>query len=214
MPNTQEMSRKKAVGDLKKTLILDAAKRVFEREGLEKASLRAIAKEAGYTPAALYFHFESKEAVYADLLADSLLVLKTEVEHAADQHADPAENFRAAAQAYFRFYLENPKDLDLGFYLWSGGMSPKGLGKGRDDKLNSGLMDALQPIRAAAFALSHSALAAQRSQTEIFAYANGVLLLVHTGRIRLFEISEMEMMDQFVTSQIKILASTESLEND
>ncbi|MFY0116404.1 helix-turn-helix domain-containing protein, partial [Acinetobacter baumannii] len=58
-------SRRQAVSDMKRGLILEAARRVFVAEGLEGASLRAIAAEAGYTPAALYFHFDSKEAIYA-----------------------------------------------------------------------------------------------------------------------------------------------------
>ena len=55
--------RKRAVSAFKRDLILEAARRLFETEGLEGASLRAIAAEAGYTPAALYFHFDSKEAI-------------------------------------------------------------------------------------------------------------------------------------------------------
>jgi hypothetical protein len=29
---------------------------------------------------------------------------------------------------FFRFHAENPRDLDLGFYLFRGGMKPKRLG--------------------------------------------------------------------------------------
>ena len=55
-----KQERARAVQELKRGLILDAARKVFEIEGLDGASLRAIAAEAGYTPAALYFHFDSK----------------------------------------------------------------------------------------------------------------------------------------------------------
>ena len=61
-------SRRKSVSGHKRELILDAAKQVFAEEGLEGASLRAIATRAGYTPAALYFHFDCKEAIYAEVL--------------------------------------------------------------------------------------------------------------------------------------------------
>jgi AcrR family transcriptional regulator len=71
MPTTTAI-RRRAVSDLKRTLILDAARAVFEAEGLDGASLRGIAAKAGYTPAALYFHFDSKEAIYAAVLAQSL----------------------------------------------------------------------------------------------------------------------------------------------
>ena len=56
--------RREAVSEHKRELILNAAKQIFAEEGLEGASLRAIAVRAGYTPAALYFYFESKEAIY------------------------------------------------------------------------------------------------------------------------------------------------------
>lgn len=205
MPKVLGKNRKQAVSDLKKSLILDAAKRVFERGGLENASLRAIAREADYTPAALYFHFDSKEAVYAALLARSLDVLKQNVEHAAAQTSDPSEQFRAAAAAYFQFFLKNPKDLDLGFYLSSGGMSPEGVGRERNKELNTKLLDAIRPVEAAALALSKSAQDAQKALTEFFVYANGILLLVHTGRIKLFEDSEQDLLENFVSSQIESL---------
>jgi Bacterial regulatory proteins, tetR family len=53
--------RGNAESDLKRALILDAACTVFEAQDLDSGSLRAIATAAGYTPAGLYFHFDSKE---------------------------------------------------------------------------------------------------------------------------------------------------------
>ncbi|HKK23222.1 MAG TPA: helix-turn-helix domain-containing protein, partial [Pseudohaliea sp.] len=140
MAETERRRRRQAVGDVKRGLILEAARRVFARDGLEGASLRAIAAEAGYTPAALYFHFDSKEAIYGDLLAQSLAALKQTVDAAAAAvpAADgPEDRLRAVARAFFRFYAESPQDLDLGFYLMRGGVGPKGVGRARDRDLNA-----------------------------------------------------------------------------
>src|SRR3979409_1246496 len=82
MEKEQRIGRQKAVSELKRSLIMDAARQVFEAEGLDGASLRAIATAAGYTPAALYFHFESKEAIYAQVLRGSLVNLGQAVERA------------------------------------------------------------------------------------------------------------------------------------
>lgn len=49
--------------------ILDAAKEVFARDGLRAASLRAIARQASCDPALIYYHFDSKEAMFTALLA-------------------------------------------------------------------------------------------------------------------------------------------------
>ena len=48
--------------------LLDAAQKVFAREGLHAASLRAIARQAGCDPALIYYHFDSKEAMFTALL--------------------------------------------------------------------------------------------------------------------------------------------------
>src|SRR5712672_3351090 len=75
MAEKRRAGRQQAVSEHKRELILDAAREVFAAEGLEGASLRAIATRAGYTPAALYFHFDSKEAIYAEVLRGSLTSL-------------------------------------------------------------------------------------------------------------------------------------------
>src|SRR5215831_8084548 len=135
----RRQGRRRAVGEMKRELILDAARQVFEAEGLDGASLRAIAGEAGYTPAALYFHFDSKEAIYAELLRESLASLREAVMRAISRSNAPADRLRAAAMGFFRYYADNPRDLDLGFYLFRGGMKPHGLGKERDRVLNAAL---------------------------------------------------------------------------
>src|ERR1700749_3423025 len=93
----RRQSRRQAVSGHKRELILDAAKQIFAEEGLEGASLRAIAVRAGYTPAALYFHFESKEAIYAEVLQASLASLGASVEQAVAQSRAPAQKLKAAA---------------------------------------------------------------------------------------------------------------------
>ena len=202
MTAAARQGRRQAVTQLKRALILDAARAVFEAEGLEGASLRSIAKAAGYTPAALYFHFPSKEAVYAALLAESLGRLKAATEAAAAAATDPAGALRAAAVAFFTFDADNPGDLDLGFYLFRGGMKPHGLGRDFDAGLNDGLAATLEPIGAAARALGASGAAAGRLVAEFFAYAVGVLLLVHTRRIRMFGQDARAMIDRHLDTAL------------
>ena len=197
--------RQKAVSDLKRGLILDAARQVFESDGLDGASLRAIAAAAGYTPAALYFHFESKEAIYAEVLRGSLANLGQAVGRATLRAKAPADRLRAAAMAFFRYYADNPRDLDLGFYLFRGGMKPHGLGKERDEVLNAALEAALQPIADAALALGAGREEAKSLMVETFAHAAGLLLLAHTGRIRMFGASAPNLMERYVEGIIAAL---------
>lgn len=199
-------SRREAVSAHKRELILDAAKQVFAEEGLEGASLRAIAVRAGYTPAALYFHFDSKEAIYAEVLNASLASLGALVDHAVAQTRTPQQRLKAAAMAFFRFYAENPCDLDLGFYLLRGGMKPAGLGRERDERLNAALEAALKPIAEAAVELGASRQKANLLMVDCFAHAAGLLLLLHTGRIRMFGASAPELMEAYVKDRISHLS--------
>ncbi|HEX7007828.1 MAG TPA: helix-turn-helix domain-containing protein [Alphaproteobacteria bacterium] len=201
----RRQGRTQAVNELKRDLILDAARKVFEAEGLEGASLRAIAAEAGYTPAALYFHFDSKEALYAELLRASLARLGTAVGRAVARARGPAGRLRAAALAFFDFYARNPRDLDLGFYLFRGGMKPKGLGRERDRQLNAALAAALRPIAEAAAALGATKTEAEMLMVDAFAHAAGLLLLAHTARIRMFGASAPELMARYIDDRIERL---------
>jgi AcrR family transcriptional regulator len=205
MPAEQSIGRQKAVSDLKRGLILDAARKVFEAEGLDGASLRAIAAAAGYTPAALYFHFESKEAIYAEVLRGSLANLGEAVARAIARAKTPADRLRAAAMAFFRYYSDNPRDLDLGFYLFRGGLKPHGLGRERNEMLNAALAAALRPIAEAAQALGARREEARLLMVDTFAHATGLLLLAHTGRMRVFSASASDLMERFIERTIVML---------
>lgn len=191
----------------KRRMILASAREVFAESGLEGASLRAVAAHAGYTPAALYFHFDSKEALYADVLNQSLERLADYVQSAIKPITAHEERLFASAMGFFSFYRENPRDLDLGFYLFRGGMKPAGLGRDRDLALNASLENALHPIAEAARNLGATDDAANLLMVDCFAHATGLLLLLHTGRIRMFDASAVDLMEAYVHEKIKLLTT-------
>jgi len=55
-----------------RSAILAAARRVAARDGARDLSLRAVAAEAGYAPAALYGYFRNKDELLLALAADDL----------------------------------------------------------------------------------------------------------------------------------------------
>ena len=183
--------------DVRRALVLDAARAVFEKLGIEGASIREIARAAGYTPGAIYFYYDSKEAIYGALLAESLERLNDKVAQAGTVAQDAAARLEAKASAWFDFYADNPRELDLGFYLVHG-MRPRGLNATLNEQLNSRLRDALQPCEAALQALGLTGEAALRETTALFAHGVGLLLLKHTGRIRMFGQDATLLFDAYV----------------
>jgi AcrR family transcriptional regulator len=181
-----KLQRRQTLTDARRALVLDAARTVFGEAGIEGASIREIAKKAGYTPGAIYSYFESKEAIYAALLDESLLRLQAAVAEATVSRSRPDKTLAAKAQAWFDFYAANPRDLDLGFYLVHG-MRPRGLTSELDHELNDRLYDALRPCEDALLAMGLEAALALQENTALFAHGVGLLLMQHTGRIRMFK---------------------------
>jgi hypothetical protein len=114
----------------------------------------------------------------------------------------------AAALSFFDFYADTPRDLDLGFYLFRGGMKPRGLAHTVDAALNAKLSQALAPIGAAARDLGATARTAQRVTADIFAHAVGLLLLQHTGRIKMFGGNARKLMLAYAATTAKRIEDT------
>ena len=202
-----KQQRQQAMNDSRRALMLDAARSVFERLGIEGASIREIAKQAGYTPGAIYSYFENKEAIYGALLAESLERLNAVVDAAGtgiNETASPAALLEAKASAWFGFYAANPRDLDLGFYLVQG-IQPRGLTAALNDQLNDRLHDALKPCEAALQAMGLNDQDALRENTSLFAHGVGLLLMQHTGRIRMFGQDATLLFDAYVIELIERL---------
>ena len=49
-----KLQRRQTLSDARRALVLDAARAVFSEAGIEGASIREIARRAGYTPGAIY----------------------------------------------------------------------------------------------------------------------------------------------------------------
>jgi AcrR family transcriptional regulator len=82
--------------------LLAAAQRVFAREGLPGASMRAIAREAGCDVSLIYYYFENKEAIFSALLDERIPPMVRTLRRLA-RPGDPrstAEKLWAVIQAF------------------------------------------------------------------------------------------------------------------
>jgi len=93
-------------GDLRRAL-LHAAEAVLEREGPSALSLRAVAREAGVSPAAPYHHFKDKNELLNAVSMEGFSQLHDAM--AAAIKDQPAEERRLAiGVAYVEFAQANP----------------------------------------------------------------------------------------------------------
>ena len=82
--------------------ILAAARRLAEREGSNGLSLRAVAAEAGYAPAALYGYFRNRSELVLALAAEDMAGLARAMREAskANRDGDGLGSVAAAALAH------------------------------------------------------------------------------------------------------------------
>ena len=201
-------TRRGALRDFKRAGILAAATEVFARAGLEGATIRAIAQAAGYTAGAVYAYFPTKEAIYADILAQSLAALREAMETAYRDAPDDEARVRVTIRAFYDFYRERPQELELGFYLFQG-MRPRGLSRQMDRALNSKLIAVLMRIRAAILRLGAlRPLAAHRETVAAMCHISGVLLMGRTGRLKTLDSDADMLIEHDVAGLVARLKAT------
>ncbi|THD64379.1 TetR/AcrR family transcriptional regulator [Phenylobacterium sp.] len=94
-------------GDLRRALI-DAASRLLEAEGPSALSLRAVAREAGVSPAAPYHHFKDKGELLEAVAGEGWTLLDGAIAKARAEAATPADALDEIGVAYVCFARENP----------------------------------------------------------------------------------------------------------
>jgi AcrR family transcriptional regulator len=95
--------------------ILQAAGELFANEGYDRASMRRIAKMAGYSATTIYLHFESKEGLLRSLCEETFAKLIHQFESIGRSAGDPVNKLRAAGRAYVEFGLTHPNHYRVTF---------------------------------------------------------------------------------------------------
>ncbi|MFE1176599.1 TetR/AcrR family transcriptional regulator [Streptomyces sp. NPDC058773] len=109
-PARRRLSRAEAKARTR-SLLLDAAARVFARKGFTGASVEEIAEAAGFSIGALYSNFGNKEALFLELLADRQTDRIAEAAQALERH--PSGTGEAAAELGRLLIDVADKDIDF-----------------------------------------------------------------------------------------------------
>ena len=91
-----------------RTGILDAAERVFSEDGLRDGSLRRIGDLSGYSTAAIYKFFDSKQHLVAQTLSRRADEWLAELQRAAGSEGTPLERLHQIADNAAAFFGARP----------------------------------------------------------------------------------------------------------
>lgn len=99
------MSTAKGVHGESRREILRAAARLFQERGYDGTSMQDIASALNFSKAALYHHFESKEAILFQIMSYGMDVFEEKVLTPVSAIADPEERLRACIARHVELVL-------------------------------------------------------------------------------------------------------------
>jgi AcrR family transcriptional regulator len=165
--------------------ILKAARRVAERQGARNLSLRSVAAEAGFAPAALYGYFRNKDELMLTLAADDLSRIAHAMRDAASGQ-DVGDRLKTAATVALELLASSET-------LAAAVMAPRANGSDIERLFNGRLIAALTTLSTAAGQAARS----RESQADVVLIAAalaGLALLRRGGRLQALGFSAEEVL--------------------
>ncbi|MFT4253985.1 MAG: TetR/AcrR family transcriptional regulator [Caulobacter sp.] len=106
-PASPEAARPYHHGDLSRALV-EAARRILETDGPAALSLRAVAREAGVSPAAPYHHFKDKGQLLEAVAHEGWVALDEALMKARQDSDSDRQRMTNLGVAYVTFARDNP----------------------------------------------------------------------------------------------------------
>jgi AcrR family transcriptional regulator len=169
--------------------ILEAARRVAARDGARDLSLRGVAAEAGYAPAALYGYFANKDELLLALAAEDLSHLARAMRNAPGAKEGPRRLASAAAAALA--VLSTTETIAAAQAALEGASGTSDAAR----VFNGRLISALRVLSEAAGAKADSR-EGQRDVVLIAATLAGLALLARSGRLSALGFSAEELLNR------------------
>jgi AcrR family transcriptional regulator len=105
----------KGAGYLRRAEILQAAEKLFVREGYQGATIRKIAQEVGLSSTALYMHFRDKSQMLLEICEATFAHLRDSNREIAALPIAPEQRVRRMLESYIQFALANPNAYLVAF---------------------------------------------------------------------------------------------------
>jgi AcrR family transcriptional regulator len=157
-----------------RTSILDAARRVAARDGAREFSLRAVAAEADFAPAALYSYFKNKDELLLALAADDLSDLARSMRAS---NAGTGRSF-ATAMAAALDHLQKAETI-----VAASEALPNRAGSSEAERLFNGRLIAVLKALSDARGISLESREAQVDVMLLAAALTGLAVLARSGRL-------------------------------
>ncbi len=160
--------------------ILDMAEREFQRRGVSRTSLEQIARAAGVTRGAVYWHFRNKADLFNAMLNRVTLPLEAEIEKIGERTLDdPVAQIRNSYVAALRATVADPQArrvFEVALFKVEHGHALRGVHERRLAGLRNRVANVERGLRRAArLGLWKSALPARAAAQGVEALVDGLI---------------------------------------
>jgi AcrR family transcriptional regulator len=169
-------------GDATHARLLTEARDLYLEVGSARVSLREIARRSGVSAAAVYRHFDNKEALLRQVCGEGFRIFSSYLLRALAA-ATPRERMAACAAQYLCFALENPRDYRVIFMSDADDVAALGPARhksGAHDPTFQFLVDRVQECMAAKIIARGDA---DETATLIWAHVHGLCSLRLSGHL-------------------------------
>jgi TetR/AcrR family transcriptional regulator len=110
------MSRREVERETRRNFILDAARRIFAKKGVEETSMDDIAGEAEYTRRTLYAYFRSRDEICVSIFLEDMEARRDLQQAAVAKAGNGLERIRVWGQTFYEYARQNPHAMRLQLY--------------------------------------------------------------------------------------------------
>jgi AcrR family transcriptional regulator len=103
-------TKRDIVTEFRNAEILEAARKVFAKNGFSGTSVEAIAQEAGMAKGTVYLYYSSKQEIYSAALKNGLVALCSELRRQIEAAGTVEDKIRAFVETKL-FFFEQHKDF-------------------------------------------------------------------------------------------------------
>jgi AcrR family transcriptional regulator len=96
-----------------KNILVQAAKEIFERDGFKEARIADIATQAGTSYGSFYTYFDSKEAIFREVVHGVTGEMFVASKSGDASHDDPVERIDQANRAFLMAYARNARIVSI-----------------------------------------------------------------------------------------------------
>lgn len=97
--------------DKKKSICIAAAK-LFGEKGFERTSLDEVAEKAGVAKGTIFYHFQSKDRLFSELIKEGIYALTKKVDEASKMNIVMTDKIELIIEFHFAFFKEH-RDICL-----------------------------------------------------------------------------------------------------